>query len=282
MPSKTKNKSKTKNIINSKYKKLKIKNKNVVNVHIHKPKRAPVINNPVKTVVRDTFQPRLPMYHPFVNAPVPPTPLQSPVNVHVHGAALTNNTPSTSALHTHIQSAQSGTQSPVTSPDPYNLSALQNPLFSPDLSTPLRPKPRKPESVNPLSSNRYDVLSDNETSYVNDEIAKMASEVQETPTEVRDKFEHWNIIHNGRFTKKAAANREADWTIDTFIRHNLPFLYKQGIFLTDEPAPSKTEVKTRLHEYIRDHDLFDTPHHSGTNRLKQNWSLLYKKLDENI
>ena len=66
------------------------------------------------------------------------------------------------------------------------------------------------------------------------------------------------------------------------MRHNLPFLYKQGIFLQDEPAPSKAEVKTRLHEYIRDHDLFDTPHHSGTNRLKQNWSLLYKKLDENI
>ena len=96
-----------------------------------------------------------------------------------------------------------------------------------------------------MSSNRYDVLSENKTSYVDDEIAKIASEVQETPTEVRDKFEHWNIIHNGRFTKKAAANREADWTIDTFIRHNLPFLYKQGIFLTDEPAPSKTEVKTR-------------------------------------
>ena len=108
---------------------------------------------------------------------------------------------------------------------------------------------------------------------MDDERAKIASEVQETPTEVRDKFEHWNIINKGRFTKKASANREAEWTIETFIRHNLPFLYKQGIFLQDEPAPSKAEVKTRLHKYIRDHDLFDTPHHSGTKRLKQNWSL---------
>ena len=65
-------------------------------------------------------------------------------------------------------------------------------------------------------------------------------------------------------------------TIDTFICHNLPFLYKNGILLPDNPAPSKAEIKTRLHEYIRDNDLFDTPHHSGTNRLKQNWSLLKK------
>ena len=199
MPPKTKPKSKTKNIIHSKYKKLKIKNKNIVNVHIHKPKKAAIINNPVRTnttAVRDTFQPRLPLYHPFMNEPVPPAPLQSPVNVYINKDTLTQNTPSPSALHTHIQSAQT----PVTSPDPYDLSALQNPLFSPDPKTPIKPLPKKPDNVNPQSSNRYELLSDKD---VDDEISKIASEVKETPKEVRDKFKHWNIMHNGKFTKKS-------------------------------------------------------------------------------
>ena len=47
--------------------------------------------------VVDTYQPRLSSYHPFVNAPVPPTPLQNPVNVYVNGA-LTNNTPDSGEL----------------------------------------------------------------------------------------------------------------------------------------------------------------------------------------
>ena len=46
---------------------------------------------PTRAIV-DTYQPRLPLYHPFVNAPVHPPPLQNPVNVYVNGA-LTNNTP---------------------------------------------------------------------------------------------------------------------------------------------------------------------------------------------
>ena len=40
--SENKTRSKSKRILNSKYKKLKIKNKNVVNVHIHKVKSSPL------------------------------------------------------------------------------------------------------------------------------------------------------------------------------------------------------------------------------------------------
>ena len=237
MPSKTKPKSKTKNIIHSKYKKLKIKNKNIVNVHIHKNTRTPVVKNPVKTfnsVVKDTFQPRLPIYQPFVNAPFTQAPLQTPVNLYINGNTLTKNTPLPSALHSHIQSAQSVAQTPVST---YDFTPVHNPIFSPDPSTPIKTTPEKPESVKPQTRNKYDVLSDTD---VDDEIEKIASQLNETPKEVRDKLVHWNIVHNGKFTQKA--NRETDWTIDTFIRHNLPFLYKQGIFNPHEPAPSKAEV----------------------------------------
>ena len=51
---------------------------------------------PTRTTV-DTYQPRLPMYHQFLNAPITPTPLQNPVNVYVN-SALTNNTPDTGEL----------------------------------------------------------------------------------------------------------------------------------------------------------------------------------------
>ena len=57
---------------------------------------------PTHTIV-DKYQPRLPLYHPFVNAPVPPTPLQNPVNVYMKGS-LTNNTPDASALAAHVHS----------------------------------------------------------------------------------------------------------------------------------------------------------------------------------
>ena len=83
---------------------IKNKNKNVVNIHIHKSKRTKKPIQHMTTSTRssvDTYQPRLPLYHPFVNAPVPPTLLQNPVNVHVNGA-LTHNTPNAGALAAHV------------------------------------------------------------------------------------------------------------------------------------------------------------------------------------
>ena len=57
----------------------------------------------------DSYQPRLPIYHPFVNAPVPPTPLQSPVIVYVNGS-LTNNTPDKGELAKENSQNQPSTQ----------------------------------------------------------------------------------------------------------------------------------------------------------------------------
>ena len=48
----------------------------------------------------------MPIYHPFVNAPVPPTPLQNPVNVYVNGD-LTKNKPDASALAAHVHATPS-------------------------------------------------------------------------------------------------------------------------------------------------------------------------------
>ena len=106
--------------------KIKIKNKNVVNIHFHKSKKTKTPTQQLTTSKHrqiDTYQPRLPIYHPFVNAPVPPTPLQNPVNVYVNGD-LTKNKPDASALAAHVHATPSppapstpvGSSTPVVPP----------------------------------------------------------------------------------------------------------------------------------------------------------------------
>ena len=87
---------------------ISIKNKNVVNVHFHRSKKTRHDKTETRRSVFDQFQPRLPINHPFVNAPVQQTPLQNPVNVFVNpltGGTLTNNTPAPSALAAHVGAA---------------------------------------------------------------------------------------------------------------------------------------------------------------------------------
>ena len=92
-----------------------------------------------------------------------------------------------------------------------------NPLATPASTTPLRPSPKRPELAKPEHSNPYEVLTEEDDA----EISKLSSELNEDPTVLKDILEHLNLVHNGKFTQKAS--RETDWTIDTFIRHNLPF-----------------------------------------------------------
>ena len=92
----------------------------------------------------DTYQPRLPLYHPFVNAPVQSTPLQNPVNVYVNGA-LTHNTPDPSALASHVHAH---TPSPAP-PAPSTPVGSSTPVFPPhfDSSTPVdAKKPKAPRA----------------------------------------------------------------------------------------------------------------------------------------
>ena len=281
MPPKTKTRSKSKNIINSKYKKVKIKNKNVVNVHIHRAKSSQrntqQASKPIGTshsLIMDTFQPRLPITHPFVNVPVAlqnAAPLQSPVNVYVNGNPLTHNTSAPSALST----AATTMHTPVPQRS-YSFSAPSVPLFTPHSSTPLRPTPKRSEPVKSDSSNRYDILSED----IDTELSHIASVTGEDQNIIKDTLEHLNIIHGEKFSK--TASRDKDWTVDTFIRHNLPFLYKQGIIDPHQRLPAKVTIKNRIHTYIRNHKLFDTPHHSGTNKDKIYYSELYKNLDNHI
>ena len=89
---------------------VRIKNKNTVNVHIHKARRTPRAPSVPKTTSTSIipslpnpfgFQPRLPLNHPFVNAPLlnaTTAPLQTPVNTIVNNPPLTTNTPPPSTL----------------------------------------------------------------------------------------------------------------------------------------------------------------------------------------
>ena len=85
----------------------------------------------------DTFQPRIPYTHPFVNAPVSlqnPTPLQNPVNVYMSGQPLTHNTTTPSALHPQPQpQTTSFAFSPIH--NPVFPSAASSPLITPPNST---------------------------------------------------------------------------------------------------------------------------------------------------
>ena len=95
---------------------ISIKNKNVVNVHFHRSKKTRHDKTETRRSVFDQFQPRLPINHPFVNAPVQQTPLQNPVNVFVNpltGGTLTNNTPAPSELAAHVGAPAPHTPVPV-------------------------------------------------------------------------------------------------------------------------------------------------------------------------
>ena len=109
----------------------------------------------------DYFQPRLPINHPFVNAPVHATPLQNPVNVFVNpltGGTLTNNTPAPSALAAHVGATPAvhpHTPAPHT---PTPTPAPQTP--SPAPHTPAQPVfPPSPSK----SKNRYTPLAEPDT-----------------------------------------------------------------------------------------------------------------------
>ena len=92
-------------------------------------------------LVVDTYQSRLPMYHPFVNAPVLPTPLQNPVNVYVNGV-LTNNTPNAGALAAHVH-AHTPSPVPPAPSTPIGSSTPFGPSTSVDVPKPKAPRAKK-------------------------------------------------------------------------------------------------------------------------------------------
>ena len=82
----------------------------------------------------------MPIYHPFVNAPVPTATLQNPVNVYVNGD-LTKNTPAASSLAAHVHA---NTPSPAP-PAPSTPVGSSTPVFPPhfDSSAPVDAKKTK-------------------------------------------------------------------------------------------------------------------------------------------
>lgn len=126
---------------------VRIKNKNTVNVHIHKARRTPRVPKTTSTSIIPSlpnpfgFQPRLPMTHPFFNAPMSntPVPLKTPVNnVTYNNHPLTTNTPAPSTL---IPPAPS---TPVSAPSPFFQPA--SPSTTPLVSTGIPPLKNKTET----------------------------------------------------------------------------------------------------------------------------------------
>ena len=210
-----------------KSKRLSIKNKNVVNVHIHKNTRARYRNSAQSTssyVVKDSFQPRLPMYHPFnINAPythplqnaittASTAPLQQPVNVYV-GAPLTNNTPTQNTLH-NTGTAQSTTPSSPTAR--HTPGSPQFPAYTPSLLSSgkskhsLKPAPPQPSPVKPSFHSLQSEQSDSEQS--ENDANVLVSSPGLTPSELNRILQHYKI----NVPKKSGA-KEKNWTVQTFI-----------------------------------------------------------------
>ena len=136
---------------------VRIKNKNTVNVHIHKARRtqrAPRVPKTTSTSIIPSlpnpfgFQPRLPLNHPFFNAPMsnaPPAPLQTPVHVTINNPPLTTNTPTPSTL---IPPAPS---TPVSAPSPVFQPA--SPSTTPLVSTGIPPLKKGPPTQTPMKPN---------------------------------------------------------------------------------------------------------------------------------
>ena len=92
----------------------------------------------------------------------------------------------------------------------------------------------------------------------------------------------YKVLGKEKFLK-GASNPEEDtqWTINTFIRNHLDFLYAQKILKPNETLPPLDTIKKGLEKYIKDNDL-NLPHHKGTNRNKINLNAMYKELHEYI
>ena len=92
----------------------------------------------------------------------------------------------------------------------------------------------------------------------------------------------YKVLGKEKFLKGASNPEEAtQWTINTFIRNHLDFLYAQKILKPNETLPPLDTIKKGLEKYIKDNDL-NLPHHKGTNRNQINLNTMYKELHEYI
>jgi hypothetical protein len=80
--------------------------------------------------------------------------------------------------------------------------------------------------------------------------------------------------------------REQDWNIKTFIRHNVPFLFHMNIIDPNsdpKSLPSSEEIYKQLRDYVHSQNLFDMPlQQTRGNKQKENRSSFYKKLHNYI
>ena len=79
------------------------------------------------------------------------------------------------------------------------------------------------------------------------EISSIASEIGIPESEIMNVFKDYRVLGAKNFSKEASKpESEPEWYINTFIRHNLPFLYQQGIIESNKPSPKVSVVKNAL------------------------------------
>ena len=98
--------------------------------------------------------------------------------------------------------------------------------------------------------------------------------------DVKEIFKANNLLNKKENSFKS--NKEKNWRIETFIRKDLPFLYREGIINPQKPRPSNQFIQEKLMQYICTHNLFDTPKHDFSNKGKTHWSQTYKYLHNHI
>lgn len=80
--------------------------------------------------------------------------------------------------------------------------------------------------------------------------------------------------------------RETDWNIKTFIRHNVPFLFRMNFIDPDSDPnslPSSEDIYRQLKDYVVSNALFEIPSQKTRgNKNKEFRSVFYKKLHNYI
>ena len=102
---------------------------------------------------------------------------------------------------------------------------LFHPLTTSTASSPLITPPNTPAPAKSDTHNSFSLLSEEDD--VDKEVSQIARQIGQNETDLRNTLERLGIKHKDKFTRKALDVK--NWTIDTFIKHNLPFLYAQKI-----------------------------------------------------
>lgn len=254
----TKRKTKNKNTKKS----ISIKNKNIV--IINKTTRSRKKSQPVPA-------PRIPpTYIPFYHPPAPPS------NIIIH-----HHNPVPQPLQNVPESARAPIPLIPEGIRPLSTEGV-NPLANESARSLSSKTPMKtPLKVPSEDPNRFTLLSPLES--------EVSTPVIATPIvdgypdiEVHKIFKKYKIPE----VQEKEPTRETDWNIKTFIRHNVPFLFRMNYIdpgSDPKSLPSSEDIYRQLKDYVISNNLFEIPSQKTRgNKQKEFRSVFYKKLHNYI